>query len=52
MDFPGGPVVDSKLTMQVARVQSLVGQLKYCMPHSVAPQKTHMDCIGLNKIFS
>ena len=34
-DFPGGPVVDSALPMQEAWIQSLVGELKSCMPHSV-----------------
>lgn len=42
-DFPGGPVVDSALPTQEAWSQSLVGELKSCMPHSMTktfPPKT------------
>ena len=42
-DFPAGPVVDSALPMREAWIQSLVGELKSCMPHSVtktSPPKT------------
>ena len=37
-DFPGVPVVKTLLPLQRAQVQSLVGELKSHMPHSVVKQ--------------
>ena len=38
--FPGGPVVkDSTVPMQGARVQSLVGELRFCTLYSKAKKK-------------
>ena len=38
--FPGGPVVDSALSLQGAQVQSLVRELRSHMPHGAAKTKT------------
>ena len=38
-DFPGGSVVKIALSMQGARVQSLVGALRSHMPHHTAKKK-------------
>ena len=39
VDFPGGPVVDSVLPLQGARVRSLVGDLRSCMLRGMANMK-------------
>ena len=41
-DFPGGPVVKTVLPLQGARVQSLVMELKFHMPHGVAKRENQL----------
>ena len=44
-DFPGGPVVKTLLIpLQGARVQSLVKELRFCMPRGAAKKKKKKMC--------
>ena len=38
-DFPGGPVVESVLPLQGARIQYLVRELRFRVPHGVDGKK-------------
>ena len=42
-DFPGSPEVDSALPLQGARVPSLVGELRSCMPRGTAVKKKRKE---------